>query len=69
MTAGDWAAIGVATNESVMQWYSMITQKPLPEQPSIVSTPLPGGGTFSLNNQTILLLGALALLAFVILKD
>lgn len=68
MEATDWAAIGVATNESIMQWYSMITQKPLPQQPSVIQTPLPGGGSFALNNQTILMLGAIVLIGFLIFR-
>lgn len=69
MTGSDWAAIGVATNESVMQWYSMVTQKPLPERPSQIYTPLPGGGSIAVGGNSILMLGALVLLAFIVLKE
>jgi hypothetical protein len=68
MTAADWGAIGMATNESVMQWYAMVTQKPLPERPSQIYTPLPGGGSVSVGGNSILMLGALVLLAFVVLR-
>lgn len=69
MTGADWAAIGVATNESVMQWYSMVTQKPLPERPSQVYTPLPGGGSISVGGNSILMLGALVLVAVIVFRN
>jgi hypothetical protein len=68
MTGADWAAISMATNESVMQWYSMVTQKPLPERPSQIYTPLPGGGSIAVGGNSILMLGALLLVAYVVLR-
>jgi len=69
MTAEDWAHIGVLTNESVLQWYSTVTQKPIAASPSVISTPLPGGGSATINTNTLLLLGALVVLAFVMMRN
>ena len=72
MTGSDWSGLIMASNEAVMQWYSMVTQKPLPSQPTSIYTPLPGGGEVRFGaptNSSLLLIGVLIVVAFMVLKD
>ena len=69
MEASDWNNLIVASNEAVMQWYSLVTQKPLPTQ---VNTTLPGGGTVRIgapSTSSLLVIGLIALVAIMLLKD
>jgi len=71
MDAQDWTGLIIASNEAAMQWYSMVTQKPLPSQPDVFSTPLPGGGGIRVGTQTgsLILIGVIVLVVFMVLKD
>jgi hypothetical protein len=70
MTAQDWQGLLIASNEGAMQWYSLVTQKPLPVAPDIMMTPptrdRPGG--FGISTQGILLIGGLLVIAFVLFR-
>lgn len=69
MTAQDWQQLIVASNEAAMQWYSLVTQNPLPTQ---ITQPLPGGGTARIgapSMNSVLLIGVLVVAAIVLLKD
>ena len=68
MTNTDWAGLIIATNEAAMQWYSMVSQKPLPATSDAVVTPLPGGGHLQVGTNTILILGAIVVAVLVFRK-
>ena len=71
MDSQDWTGLIIASNEAAMQWYSLVTQKPLPYSPDVFTTPLPGGGGIRVGTQTgsLILIGALIIVAFFVLKD
>jgi hypothetical protein len=70
MTSQDWTGLILASNEAAMQWYSMVTEKPLPYQPDTIYTPLPGGGGIRLGTQSgLLAILGLALVAYLIMRD
>lgn len=67
----DLANLVVVSNEAAMQWYSLVTQKAAPAQPDVLTTPLPGGGMLSIGTQTgtLVLVGVVILVVFMLLKD
>lgn len=71
MDNNDLANLVVVSNEAAMQWYSLVTQKAAPVQPSSFYTPLPGGGGLNIGTDAgqLLLIGVVILVAFMLLKD
>lgn len=70
MNSTDWSHLIVASNDAAMQWYSLVTQKAMPSQPDLISSPLPFGGGVRLGTQTgtLVLIGAALLVVFLIFK-
>jgi hypothetical protein len=63
----DWSSAIVLANDFGQQWYSLITQKPIPTQEGVSVTP--GGLRVTAGtNTTIILVAVLAVAAIVLLK-
>jgi hypothetical protein len=65
-TSTDWAGLIMASNEAAMQWYSLVSQKPLPTSGNVFTVG-PGGMSVG-TNANWLVLGALAFVAFLVFR-
>jgi hypothetical protein len=63
----DWGAAIMVGNDIAQQWYSLVTQKPLPERQEGIAVDLPGiKGTAG--TSTLVLVGLIVVAAVFLLK-
>jgi len=62
----DWAGLIMASNEAAMQWYSLVSQKPLPTSGNVF-TVSPGGISVG-TNANWLILGSLVIVAYLVFR-
>lgn len=62
----DWGSAIMVGNEIAQQWYSLVTQKPLPQQEGVVLGPT--GGRVTVGTNTIILVALVAVAAVLIYK-
>lgn len=66
-TSRDWAGIIMASNEAAMQWYSLVTQKPLPTSGNVITVG-PGGVAVGSNANWLIIGGLVLVAAFFVFK-
>lgn len=63
----DWVGLIMASNEAAMQWYSLVTQKPLPTSDNVMTVG-PGGVSVGSNANYLILGGLLLVAAFFVFR-